>query len=145
MSETEHDIVRVVRGIRAIARRRRAIGEIPDVLVESVEERFRQFAPPEPVRVSARIREALEVARNEARIDSHVRTDSRRSYLVPVKRGIRSAIGWYLSVIVTRVQEAIRASLHPVEVTGEVIESLEDRVEELEAQVAKLQRRLDSE
>lgn len=85
------------------------------------------------------------MARNEARIDSHVRTDSRRSYLVPVKRGIRSAIGWYLSVIVTRVQEAIRASLHPVEVTGEVIESLEDRVEELEAQVAKLQRRLDSE
>lgn len=145
MRDEELDIAGVVREIRAVARKRRASGEVPEDLEKSVEESFRRFAPPEPVHESTRIREALKTAEFGIVVDNHVPTDSRRSYLVPVKRGVRAAVSWYVGAIVARVQEALRAGLRPVGVTGEVVESIEDRVEELEAQVAKLQRRLDAE
>lgn len=145
MRDEDFDIVGVVREIRAVARKRRGSGEVSDDLERSVEESFRQFAPPEPKHESVPIREALAKAEAESVIDPRVPTDSRRSYLVPVKRGIRAAVSWYFDVIVTRVEGALRANRQAVDVTGEVVESIEDRVEELEAQVAKLQRRLDAE
>lgn len=145
MTGKELDIVGLVREIRTVAQGRRASGDVPEDLEQSVEESFRRFAPPEPARESVRIREAVRLAGEELVVDHDVSTASRHSYLVPVKRGVRAAVGWYVGAIVARVQDSIRANLQAVEVAGDVIESIEDRLEELEAQVAKLQRGLEGE
>jgi hypothetical protein len=140
------DIVRLVEEIRAEAGRKRATGALSPEAEREIEASFRRFVPEDSARHGAqRLRAVVRQTERLSFISPHVSTASRKRYLEPVKRGIHGAVGWYVGAVVGQIQEFIRADLHALRVAAEVVASLEERVVQLETQIADLQARLDEE
>jgi ubiquinone biosynthesis protein UbiJ len=88
---------------------------------------------------SGRLRAIIRQAERLSYINYHVPTVGRRRYMQPVKRGIQSLVRWYVGAVVGQIQEFVRADVHALRVTADLIESLEDRVQQLEARIARLE------
>lgn len=137
------DIIQLLEDIRAEANKKRSSGALSAELEEQIEESFRRFVPEDRLRQGAqRLRAVVRQTERLSFISPHVSTASRKRYLEPVKKGIHSAVGWYMGAVVGQIQEFIRADLHALRVAAEVVASLEQRIGDLEAQVAELQSNL---
>ena len=134
-------IERLTESIRTEARDRRAAG-VPAALERTLDEAAARFRVEDPSgRAGSRLKAIVRQTERLSFINPHVPTAGRRPYLEPVKRGIQTLVRWYMAAIVSQVQEFIRADLHAMRVTADAIESLEERVRQLEAKVTELQER----
>lgn len=141
MPGDKRDVENLTESIRSEARDRRVDGVPAEVEreLDRVSARFRVGEP--GGRAGHKLKAIVRQTERLSFINHHVPTAGRRAYLEPVKKGIQSAVRWYVGAVVAQIQEFIRADLHAMRVTADAIESLEARVRDLEARVAELQER----
>jgi len=130
---TSDELGPLVERIRADARSKEASNPHVGDVRRSLKELGRRFEPMRRnVSGSSRLRSVIRQAERLSFIDHHVSTASRKRYLVPVKRGVRSAVSWYVGAIVAQVQDFIRANLQALRAASRAIDALEQRVQRLE-------------
>ena len=141
MSIDRGEIERLTEDIRAEARARRVDGVAAE-LERAIDKSATRFRVGGVVgQAGSRLKAIVRQTERLAFINPHVSTAGRRPYLEPVKRGIQTAVRWYVAAVVSQIQEFIRADLHAMRVTADALESLEQRVRHLEDRVAELQER----
>jgi hypothetical protein len=135
----EFDLGRVVEEIRDESRRRRSSSSTVADLERSVEETFQRYTAIIRVRDDGdRLKAALRHAERLSAINHLVPTASKRPLGGPVKKSIRSAVAWYMGAVVSQIRDFIRANLNALRITSAAINTLEERVTELEAEVQAL-------
>jgi hypothetical protein len=135
------EIERLTEDIRAEASARRVDGVAAE-LERAIDKSAARFRVGDVFgRAGGRLKAIVRQTERLSFINPHVSTAGRRPYLEPVKRGIQTAVRWYVAAVVSPIQEFIRADLHAMRVTADAIESLEERVRQLEARVTELQQR----
>ena len=140
MSSERADIERLSDDIKSEAVSRRADG-VPAELERVLDKASGPFRVPHGTsQRGGRLKAILRQTERLSFINPHVSNEGRRPYFVPLKRGIQTAVRWYVGAVVSQIQEFIRADLHAMRVAADAIESLEERVMQLEARVAELTR-----
>jgi hypothetical protein len=135
----EFDLGRVVDEIQQESRERRSSSSTVIDLERTVEESFERFTSIIRVRDDGdRLKAALRHAERLSAINHLVPTASKRPLGGPVKKSIRNAVAWYMGAVVSQVRDFIRANLNALRITAAAINTLEERVKELEAEVQAL-------